>query len=59
VWVVDPVVTQLVTQQLVPNSAEVAHEDLFAPTRTAVDKHGDKGSRRAHRSFSGIRIGLS
>jgi hypothetical protein len=42
---------------LVPNSAEVAHEDLFAPTRTAADKDG-QGSRRAAMSFSGLRLGL-
>jgi hypothetical protein len=27
-------------RSLVPDSAEVAHEGLFAPTRTAVDQHG-------------------
>jgi hypothetical protein len=37
VRVVDPVVTQLVTQQPRTNSAEVAHEALFASVRTAPD----------------------
>jgi hypothetical protein len=40
VRVVDPVVTQLVTQQPRPDSAEVAQEALSAPVRTAVDPHG-------------------
>jgi hypothetical protein len=37
---------------LVPNSAEVAHEDLLAPTRTAVDKHGWSGGGGRRSSIS-------
>jgi hypothetical protein len=47
VRIVDPVVTQLITSDLVPNSVELAHEALFAPVRTALDQHGPGSLRRS------------
>jgi hypothetical protein len=47
VRIVDPVVTSWSLGGLVPNSAEVAHEALFAPVRTALDQHGHRSLRRS------------